>query len=142
MSDDYVFHTARLAVAAGRPRMPRPLVLATVSSNWIDVCSVLGFAELTAGDAASAAAWLAPATDALIRRGDRSHPALRDAVHAAVETGDIDTARRLAGHLAGAAAVHARALLGAAKATWMPRGPARVRRAPPNARPIPFESAR
>jgi DNA-binding CsgD family transcriptional regulator len=83
-------------------------------SDWIDVCGVLGFAELTEGDSARAAAWLAPAADALLRGGDARHPVLRDTVHAAVETGDLDTARRVAARLAGPAAVQAQALLDAA----------------------------
>ena len=86
--------------------------------GWIDICGALGFIELTAGDPAAAAAWLAPAADALIRRGDARHAVFADAVQAAVEAGRPDTARRLVAHLertGGPAAVQARALLDAAR---------------------------
>ncbi len=118
-----MLHRARRDAAAGRRDAARSVVLAVVRERagedrgWIDVCGVLGFIELTADDPVAAAAWLAPAADGLIRCGDARHPALRDAVHAAVETGDLEGARRLVAHLeraGGPAAVHARALLDAA----------------------------
>jgi DNA-binding CsgD family transcriptional regulator len=110
---------ARRDAAAGRPEEARAGALTAVGDDrrWIDVCALLGFIELTAGSPATAAAWLAPAADALVRRGDVRHPALRDAVQAAVESADVDGARALVTHLeraGGPAAMHARALLDAA----------------------------
>jgi DNA-binding NarL/FixJ family response regulator len=140
-------HRARRDAAAGRADVAHSVVLAAVADacGWIDVCAVLGFIELTADNPATAATWLAPAADALVRRGDARHPALRDAVHAAVETAALDRARGLVAHLeraGGPAAVYARALLDAADgdldaAREGARGAAAAERAS-----APFEAAR
>ncbi len=141
----------RLDAVAGRVDAARSAALTALAErsgderSWIDLRGVLGFIELSAGDPATAAAWLAPATDALVRRRDTHHTALHDAVHASVETGDLETAARLVAHLdgsAGPAAVHSRALLDAACGNLEAARTGAQAAASAQAVSDPFESAR
>jgi len=64
--------------------------------------SILGFIELSLGNAEAAQGWLGPATDVLIGRGIGElsiYPAIQNEVDAAVETGMLERAEHLVLHL-------------------------------------------
>jgi DNA-binding CsgD family transcriptional regulator len=63
---------------------------------------VLGFVELSLGDAEAAQAWLAPGTELLIRQGFGEvsmYPAFQHDVDAAVQAGNLERAELLVAHL-------------------------------------------